>query len=112
MPRFNVFSVATTTTRAATPAPSGGQTKNPGKSGIENGRQAEAFRETKTGRRKGGHSSDPGCREGEFFCSGAGAMAEMGTVEPQLDGDLRRIRSGEDLGILYQSCHDLNRGGG
>ena len=23
-------------------------------------------------------------------CSGAGAMAERGTVEPQLDGDLRR----------------------
>jgi len=109
VPRFNAFSVATTTTRAGR---HGGQTKNPGKSGIENGRQAETFRETKTGRRKGGHSSDPGCREGEFFCSGAGAMAEMGTVEPQLDGDLRRIRSGGDLGILYHSCHDLNRGGG
>jgi len=32
-------------------------------------------------------------------------MAERGTVEPQLDGDLRRIRSG---GFLYR-CHDLNR---
>jgi len=36
-------------------------------------------------------------------------MAERGTVEPQLDGDLRRIRSGGDLGFLYHSCHDLNR---
>ena len=26
-------------------------------------------------------------------------MAERGTVEPQLDGDLRRIRSGGDLGF-------------
>ena len=33
-------------------------------------------------------------------CSGAGAMAERGTVEPQLDGDLRRIRSGGDFGIF------------
>ena len=37
-----------------------------------------------------------------FFCSVAGAMADRGTVEPQLDGDLRRIRSGGDLGFLYQ----------
>ena len=72
MPRFNAFSVVTTTTRAATPAPSGGQTKNPGKSGIENGRQAKKFRETKIGGRKGGHSSDPGCGEGEFFLFGCG----------------------------------------
>ena len=36
-------------------------------------------------------------------------MAERGTVEPQLDGDLRRIRSGGDLGFLYHSCHDPNR---
>jgi len=30
-------------------------------------------------------------------------------VEPQLDGDLRRIRSGGDLGFLYHNSHDLNR---
>ena len=43
-----------------------GQTKNPGKSGIENGRQAKSLGR-RIGRRKGGHSSDPGFGGGSFL---------------------------------------------
>ena len=75
MPRY-AFSVATTTTRAGRHPRTErgpGQTKNPGKSGIENGRQAKKFRKTKIGRRKGGHSSDPGFGAGGvFFLFGCG----------------------------------------
>ena len=49
-----------------------------------------------------GWVAPPGCGEGEFF-------VRVRRREPQLDGDLRSIRSGGDLGFLYHSCHDLNR---
>ena len=40
------------------------------------------------------------------LCLALGAKGLRGMRKPQLDGDLRRIRSG---GFLYHSCHDLNR---